>query len=64
MAGNPFEKMLKYASLVGEIGGTLSIHEESVKGLSMERRDSLFRMHQAETTLNRIKELLKEFYES
>lgn len=64
MSGDPFDKMLEYAALVGEIGGTLSIHEEAVKGLSMERRDSLFRMHQAETTLNKIKELLKEFYES
>lgn len=63
MSGDPLDKMLEYASLVGEIEGTLKIYDAAIEGTGMDRRDSLFRMHEAEATLKRVRQLLKDFQE-
>ena len=64
MSGDPFDKMLEYSALVGEIEGTLNIHDATVEGVGIDRRDSLFRMQEAEATLNQVRQLLKDFQTS
>jgi hypothetical protein len=64
MGGDPFDKMLEYSALIGGIEGTLNIHDAAIEETCLDKRDSLFRMHEAEATLNRVRRLLKDFQES
>jgi len=54
-------RIMEYASLVGQINGTLNIHRATVEHIGLE--GAMFRLKEAEDTLNKIRAMMNKFYE-